>query len=203
MSDGLYRKALGLEYFTVGYNVLEGVLAIVAGILAGSIALVGFGLDSAVESSSGSVIIWRLTRHGKVSPEEEERVERIAVRLVGVSFFLLGAYVFFESVRKLYLMEAPEPSLFGIVIAATSVIVMPVLSRAKLKTAREMGSRSLAADSKQTFICTLLSVALLVGLGLNYLFGLWWADPAAALVIVFFIIREGIESFREDKLCAC
>ena len=203
MSDGLYRKALGLEYFTVGYNVLEGVLAIVAGILAGSIALVGFGLDSAVESSSGSVIIWRLTRHGKVSPEEEERVERIAVRLVGVSFFLLGAYVFFESVRKLYLMEAPEPSLFGIGIAATSVIVMPVLSRAKLKTAREMGSRSLAADSKQTFICTLLSVALLVGLGLNYLFGLWWADPAAALVIVFFIIREGIESFREDKLCAC
>jgi len=203
MSDGLYRKALGLEYFTVGYNVLEGVLAIVAGILAGSIALVGFGLDSAVESSSGSVIIWRLTRHGKVSPEEEERVERIAVRLVGVSFFLLGAYVFFESVRKLYLMEAPEPSLFGIVIAATSVIVMPVLSRAKLKTAREMGSRSLAADSKQTFICSLLSVALLVGLGLNYLFGLWWADPAAALVIVFFIIREGIESFREDKLCAC
>ena len=203
MSDGLYRKALGLEYFTVGYNVLEGVLAIVAGILAGSIALVGFGLDSAVESSSGSVLLWRLTRHGKVSPEEEERVERIAVRLVGVSFFLLGAYVFFESVRKLYLMEAPEPSLFGIVIAATSVIVMPVLSRAKLKTAREMGSRSLAADSKQTFICTLLSVALLVGLGLNYLFGLWWADPAAALVIVFFIIREGIESFREDKLCAC
>src|SRR3972149_8578054 len=174
MDDDLYRRALLLEYFTVGYNVLEGVLSIVAGLLAGSIALIGFGLDSAIESSSGGVLIWRLTRHGKISEEEEERVERTAVRLVGVSFFLLGAYVFFESARKLYSHEHPEPSLFGILIAASSLVVMPVLAYAKHRTAKEMRSRSLAADSKQNLVCSLLSVALLIVLGLNYLYGLWW-----------------------------
>lgn len=199
----LYRRALLLEYFTVGYNVLEGVLSILAGLLAGSIALIGFGLDSAVESASGCVLIWRLRVHGRVTEEEEERVERIAVKLVGVSFFLLGAYVTYESVRKLYLREAPEPTLFGIAIAAASLVIMPVLSYAKLRAAREMKSRSLEADSKQTFVCSLLSAALLVGLGLNYLFGLWWADPVSALVIVVFIVREGIEAMREEKLCGC
>ncbi len=183
--------------------MLEGILSVLAGYLSGSIALVGFGLDSAVESISGGVLIWRLKKHGKISPEEEERVERKAVRLVGASFFVLAAYVAYESIKKLYLAEAPEPTLFGIAIAAVSLIVMPFLAYAKHKTGKEMGSRSLVADSKQTLVCSLLSVALLIGLGLNYLFGLWWADPAAALVIVAFIVREGIETFREEKLCGC
>ncbi|MFQ5466004.1 MAG: cation diffusion facilitator family transporter, partial [Thermodesulfobacteriota bacterium] len=171
--------------------------------LAGSIALVGFGLDSAVESLSGGVLIWRLKHHGRVTPEEEVVVERSAVRLVGISFFLLAAYVAFESARKLYLAERPEPTLFGIAIALLSLMVMPALALAKHRTALRIGSRSLRADSRQTLVCSLLSAALLVGLGLNYLRGLWWADPAAALVICVFIVREGIETLREERLCSC
>jgi divalent metal cation (Fe/Co/Zn/Cd) transporter len=198
-----FRRALLLEYFTVGYNVGEGVAAVVAGHFAGSIALIGFGLDSAIESASGAILIWRLKVHGRVSPEEEERVEKKAARLVGLSFFALGAYVLFESLRKLYLAERPEASPFGIALAAASLIIMPVLSYAKLRTALRLGSRAMAADSRQTFICSLLSAALLAGLGANYLWGVWWADPVSALVIVFFIAREGIEAMSEGKACGC
>lgn len=166
--------------------------------MAGSIALIGFGLDSAVESISGGVLIWRLTRTG-LAEAEEARAERKATRLVAWSFFLLGAYVLFESAKKLYFMEAPEPSLPGMAIAALSAVTMPVLAYLKYTTARQMKSRALEADSKETLICALLSVALFVGLGLNYLFGLWWADPAAALVIVAFIFREGLETLEEGK----
>lgn len=197
----LYKKALYLEYFTVGYNILEGVLSILAGWLAGSIALIGFGLDSGVESLSGGVLLWRLFKHGKISEEEEERVEKKAVRLVGVSFFILGAYVLFESIRKLYLHDHPEPSVFGIIIALFSLVIMPVLSYSKYTTAKKIASRSLEADSRQTLVCSLLSAALLIGLGLNYLWGLWWADPVSALVIVAFIFREGYEALAEGKSC--
>lgn len=203
MDKHLYKKALFLEYFTVGYNILEGVASVTAGVMTGSIALVGFGLDSAVESASGGVLIWRLKKHGRISEEEEERVEKRAVRLIGVSFFLLGAYILYEAAEKLYLREAPEPSPVGIIIAVLSIIIMPLLARAKLAAARKIKSRSLEADSHQTIICSLLSVALLFGLGLNYLFGLWWADPVAALVIVVFIIREGVEAFTKEKACGC
>ncbi|MDO8427020.1 MAG: cation transporter, partial [Deltaproteobacteria bacterium] len=151
MTSKLYKKALYLEYFTVGYNILEGALSILAGYLAGSIALIGFGLDSAVESLSGGVVLWRLFKHGKIPEEEEERVERKAIRLVGISFFVLGAYVLFESVRKLYLHDHPDPSLFGIIIAAFSIVVMPLLSYSKYSTAKKIASRSLEADSRQTF----------------------------------------------------
>ncbi|MBI5492334.1 MAG: cation transporter [Deltaproteobacteria bacterium] len=197
----LYKKALYLEYFTVGYNILEGALSILAGWLAGSIALIGFGLDSGVESLSGGVLLWRLFKHGKITEEEEERIEKKAVRLVGVSFFILGAYVLFESIRKLYLQERPEPSLFGIIIALFSLVIMPILSYSKYTTAKKIASRSLMADSRQTLVCSLLSAALLIGLGLNYLWGLWWADPASALVIVAFIFREGYEALAEGKSC--
>lgn len=197
----LHKKALLLEWFTVGYNVLEGVFSIVAGYLSGSIALIGFGLDSAIESASGIILIWRLSVAGKVSPEQEEKIEKRAVFLVGISFFILGAYVFFEAARKLYLHEHPEPSLFGIIIAALSAVIMPLLSYAKLSIARKMKSKALEADSRQTFICSLLSVALLIGLGLNFLWGIWWADPLSALVIVVFIIREGIEALKEKRCC--
>jgi len=199
MDKRLYKRALRLEYLTVGYNVVEGIVSIVAGWLAGSIALTGFGLDSAVESLSGVVLIWRLKKHGSVPEDEEENAEAAAVRFVGVSFLLLGLYVLYESVKKLLLLEHPEPTLLGILIAALSIITMPVLSYLKLKTARELRSGALEADSKETLVCALLSVALLLGLGLNYTHGLWWADPAAALVIVAFLFKEGLELLGRDS----
>ncbi len=190
------RKALYLEYFTVGYNVAEGAASILAGYLAGSIALIGFGFDSAVESVSGCILIWRLKKKA-ISREEAERTEKKATRLIGISFFILGAYVLWESLKKLYLHEHPEPTLAGIIIAALSLIIMPLLSRSKYKTAEKIESRALKADSMQTFTCALLSIALLAGLGLNYLFGIWWADPVSALLIVVFILWEGFEGLHE------
>ncbi len=203
MDNSLHRRALLLEYFTVGYNIVEGVFSVLFGLLSGSVALTGFGFDSAIESVSGSILIWRLTRHGKISEEEEERVEQRAVRLVALSFFILAAYVAFVSVKKLYLFEASEPSLPGIIIAILSLLIMPVLSFKKRNVGREIGSSSLIADSKETLLCSYLSAALLTGLALNYLFGLWWADPAAALVIVALILTEGIKTLREGKTCSC
>jgi divalent metal cation (Fe/Co/Zn/Cd) transporter len=169
----------------------------------GSIALVGFGLDSFVESLSGGIMIWRFRDAGEMSCEDEERKEAKAVRLVGYTFFILGVYVLYESFKKLILREVPEPSLLGIVIAIVSLVVMPVLFIAKNRIGKSMGSRSLIADSKQTLACCFLSVALLVGLGLNYLYGIWWADPAAGLIIVAFFIKEGYEIMREGKAGCC
>lgn len=195
--DRLYKKGLWLEYFTVGYNLAEAALSILFGRIAGSIALVGFGLDSIVESLSGVVLIWRLRMHGKVSEEEEERVEKRAMRFVAVTFFVLGAYILYQSLHKLLTREISEPSLPGIVIAAVSIVVMPLLTIQKLKVGRAIESEALVADAKETLACAFLSVALLLGLGLNFLFGLWQADAVAGLVIVAFLFREGWESWRE------
>ncbi|MCK5237148.1 MAG: cation transporter [Deltaproteobacteria bacterium] len=203
MNEDLKGKALLLEYVTVGYNILEGLISIIAGVLSGSIALIGFGFDSAIESASGAVLIWRLRVHGKISPDKEERIEKKAVKLVGYSFFVLGFYVLFVSVKKLYYFEIPEPSLTGIVIAILSIIIMPVLARMKFNLGKKAGLRSLVADSKQTYLCALLSVALLIGLSLNYFFSLWWADPVAALVIVVLIFKEGYYTLKEEELCCC
>lgn len=195
----LSKKALLLSYFTVGYNILEGVVSILAGLLAGgSIALIGFGLDSFVESLSGGVMIWRFRKHGKISEEEEEKVERRATKLVAYTFFVLGAYVLYESIRKLYLREAAEPSLFGIIIAIVSVVVMPVLFYLKYQTGKSMGSRSLVADSRETLACVFLSVSLLIGLGVNYLYGIWQADPIVGLIIVGFLVKEGYETLTGE-----
>jgi len=161
----LYRKGLWLEYFTVGYNIIEAIVSIVFGSIANSIALVGFGLDSVVESLSGCVLIWRLRQHGKISPEEEERVEKKALKFVALTFFALGLYVLFQSLKKLIVKEVPEPSLPGMIIAAVSIIVMPVLTWQKYRTGKQIGSRALIADSKETLACAFLSVALLFGLG--------------------------------------
>ena len=199
MNSGLYKRALWLSYFTVGYNILEGILSILAGSLAGSIALIGFGLDSFVESMSGSVMIWRFRKSGKISEEEEERVERKATRLIGYSFFLLGAYILYESGKKLYWQEIPDPSLLGIIVAIASMIVMPVLFYLKYQTGKKIGSRGLIADSKETLACVFLSGALLIGLGLNYLYGLWQADPVAGLVIVIFLVREGYGTLKGEE----
>lgn len=203
VNSQLHKKALQLSYFTVGYNILEGIISIFAGLLAGSVALVGFGLDSFVESLSGSVMIWRFRKHGKISEEEEERIERKATRLVAYTFFILGAYVLYESLKKLYFQEVPDPSLLGIIVAISSLIVMPVLFYMKYRIGKSIGSRSLVAGSKQTLACVFLSVALLVGLGLNYLYGLWQADSIVGLIIVAFLIKEGYSTLKEEKLCSC
>ena len=203
MDSRLYQRALLLSYLTVVYNVVEGVVSIIAGLLAGSIALVGFGLDSFIESLSGSIMIWRFKKHGKISEEEEERVEKKAIKLVAYTFFILGAYVAYESLKKLYFHETPDPSLLGIIIAVVSLIVMPVLFFVKHQTGKSIDSRSLLADAKQTLACIFLSAALLVGLGLNYLYGFWQADPVVGLVIVIYLVKEGYTTLKEGELCSC
>ena len=203
MSVPLQRKALFLSYFTAGYNLLEGAVSVLAGVLAQSTALIGFGLDSFVESLSGGIMVWRFRKREWSSETEEMKVEKKAIRLVAFTFFVLGAYVLFESGRKLYLHEAALPSLFGIIIAIVSLVVMPVLFWMKYKTGKSLESRSLVADSRQTLACMFLSVALLVGLGLNYAFRLWWADPAAGLVIAGYLLKEGYQTWQEEKLCQC
>ena len=198
-----HKKALYLSIFTVAYNFLEGIVSIAAGAAAGSIALIGFGLDSFVESLSGGVMIWRFGGHGALSEEEEERREARAVKLVGYTFFVLGAYVAYESLKKLILHEPPGPSLIGIIIAVVSLVVMPVVFYMKYKLGKSVGSRGLVADSKQTLACCYLSLSLLIGLGLNYLYGIWWADPAAGLVIVAFLFKEGLEAVRGEHEGCC
>jgi divalent metal cation (Fe/Co/Zn/Cd) transporter len=203
MITALHRRALLLSYFTVGYNVLEALVSLLAGYLAGSIALVGFGLDSMVESLSGGVMIWRFSHGPGLSREAEERRERRAVKIVGYTFLVLGAYVFYESLKKLVFQEIPSPSLLGIIIAAVSLIVMPALFLIKYRTGQSLNSRSLMADSKQTLACAWLSLALLIGLGLNYLFGVWQADPIIGLVVAGFLLKEGWGTLKEGKLCTC
>ncbi|HYJ89365.1 MAG TPA: cation transporter [Pyrinomonadaceae bacterium] len=195
----LIKKGRYLEYFTVGYNSLEGLIAIVAGLIAGSIALVGFGFDSFIEVVSGSVLLWRLS--ADVDEERRERVEAISLKIVGACFVLLAIYVSYDSVTSLIRREAPDESVIGIALAAVSLVVMPLLVRAKRRVARAIKSRALIADSKQTELCTYLSAILLGGLLLNALLGWWWADPAAALVMVPIIAKEGIEALRGDTCC--
>ena len=199
----LYKRALLLSYFTVVYNFLEGIVSVFAGILAGSIALVGFGLDSFIESLSGGVMIWRFRKHGRISEVEEEKIEDKAERFVAFAFFILAAYVLYGSMKKLYFHEIPDPSLLGIIIAIVSIIVMPILYYLKYSTGKLLESRSLMGDSRKTLACVFLSVALLFGLGLNYLYGFWWADPVVGILIVTFLIKEGYTILKEQKLCSC
>lgn len=199
MSTDLRKKALILSYFTVSYNILEGVASIFFGLHAGSIALVGFGLDSFIESLSGGVMIWRFSKHGKLSSSEESKIEDKAAKLVAYTFFILAAYVVYESVKKLYYQEIPDTSLPGMFIAAISLVLMSFLFYMKFKTGKAIGSKSLIADSKETLACLFLSVALLIGLGANYLFGLWQADPIVGIIIVLFLVREGYNILTEKE----
>ena len=194
----LVKRGLYLEYINVTYNILEAIAAIIFGGLSNSIALIGFGLDSIVESLSGLVLIWRLRQHGKISPELEEKIERRATRFVAVTFFTLGAYIAYESIDKLISSEIPEPSLPGIIIAIVSLIAMPFMAWLKCKTGKQINSRALVADSKETLACAFLSIALLTGLGLNYLFGFWQADPIVGILIVLFLFKEGWELWNEE-----
>lgn len=189
------RRGRRLEYLTIAWNSAEAAVALVAGLLAGSIALIGFGLDSVIEVSSGAIVLWRLIA-------DNERSERLALKMVGVSFLALAAYVAFDSIKALWLRETPERSLPGIVLAVLSLIVMPLLARAKRRVAAGIGSRALHADSRQTDLCAYLSVILLGGLLLNALLGWWWADPVAGLVMTPIIANEGRNALR-GKGCGC
>ena len=194
-----HKKALLSEYFTVGWNVIEGIVAIAAGVIAGSIALVGFGLDSYIEVASGLVLIWRLRKHGFSNDEEEEAAEKKAIFFVGVTFLVLALYVTYESAKKLLLHEHPDESVIGIVLALVSLIVMPWLAIYKKRIAAEINSRALRADALETLACSYLSLTLLIGLGANALFGWWWADPVAALAMVYFLVKEGWEAISEGR----
>jgi cation diffusion facilitator family transporter len=196
-SKKLFRTALLLEYFTVGYNIIEAVLSIFFGNAASSIALISFGLDSVVESLSGSVLIWRLRSHGRIPEKKEKEVEERAKKFVGATFLVLGTYILFESVQKLVGHEISQPSLIGMVIAIFSIVIMPVLAWRKQVVGTQIGSKALIADSKETMVCAFLSVALLIGLGANYFLGFWQADPIIGIVISLFLFREAYEVWHE------
>jgi divalent metal cation (Fe/Co/Zn/Cd) transporter len=196
----LVRRGRVLEYFTIIWNSLEGIASIGAGLLAGSIALVGFGFDSLIEVSSGAALLWRLHLD---EPERRERAEQIALKLVGISFVLLAAYIGFDAIKSLIKREPPKASYIGIVVAALSLVVMPLLARAKRKVANQITSRALHADSRQTDLCAYLSAILLGGLILNAIFGWWWADPVAALIMLPIIAREGIEALLGQTCDDC
>jgi divalent metal cation (Fe/Co/Zn/Cd) transporter len=197
----LLRRALRLEYLTVGWNLIEGVIAIAAATASGSVALLGFGIDSFVESASGSVMIWRLLAERHADEDDEERidhVERRAQKLVALSLVLLAAYIAWDSITSILSGERPEPSLVGIVLASVSLVVMWWLARAKRRVGVALGSGAMTADAFQTDACFWLSLFLLVGIGANALFGWWWADPLAALGMTVFIAREAFEAWRGE-----
>jgi divalent metal cation (Fe/Co/Zn/Cd) transporter len=192
------RRGRRLEYFTVGWNALEGLTAVIAGALAGSISLVGFGIDSFIEVTSGAVLLWRMSVDSDIHRREQN--EKRALQIVGACFLGLASYIAYESATDLWSKRAPEHSIPGIILACVSLAVMPLLSRAKRNVGRALGSAAMHADAKQTEFCTYLSAILLAGLLLNILFGLWWADPVAALIMVPIIAKEGIEGLQ-GKAC--
>jgi divalent metal cation (Fe/Co/Zn/Cd) transporter len=195
----LVRRGLVLNYATLAYNVLEAVVSLVAGLMSGSVALVGFGFDSVIEVSASGAAQWRL--RADLDESRRERTEQITVRLIGWCFLLLAAYVAYDSARTLFLREEPERSVIGIAILALSVVVMPLLARAKRRVALAIGSRALEADAKQTSLCAYLSVIALVGVALNFVLGWWWADPLCALAMVPIIAKEGVEYVRGEPTC--
>jgi hypothetical protein len=198
--SGSLRRGLLLEYFTLTWNLIEAVVGMAAGIAAGSVALVGFALDSLVESSSAGILIWRLRAEDRGGRSTED-VERRAIRLVAVAFFALAAYVGIRSLLDLLARSRPEASPVGVGLAIVSLIVMPLLAWRKNRVARALDSRALQADSTQTSVCTYLSAFLLIGLVTNALFGWWWADPAAGLGIAAFVAKEGRELWTAEDLC--
>lgn len=193
----LVRRGLRLNYATIAYNTLEAIVSIVAGLLAGSVALVGFGLDSVIEVTASGAAQWRL--RSDWHKERRERAERISRRIIGASFLALATYIVYDSGKTIWVRERPGRTLVGIIILALSVVVMPLFARAKRKVARAMSSRALEADATQTSLCAYLSLIALVGVALNAIAGWWWADPVAALVMVPIIAKEGFEGVRASS----
>ena len=197
--QAIARHGKRLEYFTIAWNSLEALVALVAGVRAGSISLVGFGIDSFVEVTSGTVLLWRMSVDADA--RKRERREELSLRIVGVCFLALAAYVGYESIYDLAGRKAPEHSIPGIVLACVSLVVMPLLSRAKKKVGNELGSAAMHADAKQTDFCVYLSAILLLGLVLNAALGWWWADPVSALIMVPLIAKEGVEAVNGETCC--
>jgi len=194
------QRGKRLEYFTIAWNSLEGLVAVVAGAIAGSISLVGFGIDSFIEVISGATLLWRMSVDA--NQQTREWNERLSIRIVGVCFIALAAYVAYESVFDLICRNTPKHSVPGIVLACVSLVAMPILSRAKKRVGNELGSAAMKADAKQTDFCVYLSVILLAGLLLNIVFGWWWADPLAGLVMTPIIAYEGVQAVK-GKACYC
>jgi divalent metal cation (Fe/Co/Zn/Cd) transporter len=190
-----------LEYFTIGWNTLEGIVAVVAGASAGSISLVGFGIDSFIEVVSGVTLLWRMSVDADV--HGRERNERLAMKIVGSCFLALAVYIGYESIIGLIRRRVPESSLSGIILAVVALVVMPLLSRAKRRVGIQLGSAAMKADAKQATFCTYLSAILLAGLLLNTAFGIWWADPVAALIMVPIIANEGYEGLQGKACDSC
>ena len=194
------RRGILLEYFTIGWNLIEGFVAVGSGIVAGSPSLIGFGFDSFIESTSGVALLWRL----RVDDEHlREQRERVALRLVGICFLLLAAYVLYDSIKTLIYRESPESSIVGIGVTLVSLFVMPFLAFKKREVAKQIKSKALEADSRQTDLCVYLSAITLSGLALNSIFGWWWADPVAALLMTTIIVKEGIEALRGETCDDC
>jgi divalent metal cation (Fe/Co/Zn/Cd) transporter len=197
------RQALRLEWLTIGWNVVEGAIAITAAVLAGSVALLGFGIDSFVESVSGAILVWRLLAERRgMDAEAVERLDARAHKLVGATLFLLAGYVAVDAGVALWSREEPRPSPVGIALTVVSIVAMQWLARAKRRAAHRLGSRALEADAFQTTACFWLSLFTLAGIGLNAALGWWWADPLAALGMTVFIAREGLEAWRGEE-CGC
>lgn len=196
-------KALGLEYLTVGWNIVEGIVAVSAAVLAGSVALLGFGIDSFVECASGLVMIWRLRTERRADSDDAvlDAIEHRARKLVALSLFLLAAFVTFDAAHSLWTGERAAFSLVGVVLTSLSLVVMMWLARAKQRAARALDSRAMEADAFQTTVCWWLSLAALVGITLNGALGWWWADPVAALVIAALIVKEGREAWEGERDC--
>lgn len=196
----LVRRGLWLNYLTLGYNTVEAVVSLAAGVMAGSVSLVGFGIDSGIEVSASVAAQWRL--RAEHDPERRARIERFTRQVIGWLFLALAAYIALDAGHALLTRERPERSIAGIVILALSVVVMPLLARAKRRVARTMASRALEAEAMQTALCAYLSVIALAGVVLNALLGWWWADPVAALAMVPIIAREGVEGIRREAGCS-
>jgi divalent metal cation (Fe/Co/Zn/Cd) transporter len=197
--EALVRRGLWLNYATLGYNTLEAILSLVAGFLAGSVALVGFGIDSVIEVTASGAAQWRL--RADLDHLRRERVERITLRVIGWSFIALSVYVAVDSATSLWFRERPEKSVLGTAILALSVVVMPVLARAKRRVARTLRSAALEAEATQTSLCAYLSVIALAGVALNAIAGWWWCDPVAALMMVPIIVNDGVEGIRGEAHC--
>ena len=195
----LARRGVHLEYITIAWNCVEGAIGVLAGAMAGSISLVGFGVDSFIEVTSGAAVLWRMSAEGEEC--RRERREQAALRIVGGCFLALAAYVAFEAIGHLRGRMAAAHSLPGILLACTSLVIMPLLARAKRRVAKALQSGAMRADAKQTEFCVYLSANLLIGLLLNSVYGLWWADPAAALAMTPIIAAEGVKALRGETGC--
>jgi divalent metal cation (Fe/Co/Zn/Cd) transporter len=197
----LAQRGRRLEYFTIAWNAVEGMIAVAAGGIAGSISLMGFGMDSFIEMTSSAAMLWRMA--ADQDSGTRERNEKRALKIVGACFVALAVYLTSESLADLIDRRTPEHSLPGILLACVSLVVMPLLSREKKKVGRDLGSAAMDADARQTDFCAILSAILLIGLLLNAAFGLWWADTMAAMAMVSIIAREGIDGWREKPCREC